>query len=247
MVSKVLSISGFDPCAGAGMLADSRIFEFLKASFIGVCTCLTYQNHDSISGIKWFTKEEILSQIQSLLQKYKISHVKISLVPNLHVLETIIKFFQDHSPQSVLIWDPVYQSSTGFFFYSSVEYESLKKMLPFIDIVTPNFFEFKTWFPDLKLEDLKKSLKTKWIIKSYIKDSTTIGDLLVFNGQYKIKKNKFLEESKKHGTGCTLSSALAVFLAQGHSLEDAYEKSSQYLQNFLRSSDNTLGYYFNLK
>src|SRR3972149_10947273 len=87
----VLSIAGFDPSGGAGVLADIKTFEQHKALGMGVVTGLTFQNDSEFDGVKWIETDEILKQIEVLARKFQFEFVKIGMVQNLETLEKIIE------------------------------------------------------------------------------------------------------------------------------------------------------------
>ena len=235
MTAKVLIISGFDPCAQAGVLKDTQVIQALQDSSVAVTTCITYQNEHKITGIKWLTQNEILQQLNALdLYASSILTVKISLVPNMKAFKAITSWIRCHCKKAKIIWDPVYQSSSKFNFFSLPKYLNFKKILPQLDWVTPNSFEFQTWFSSEK-EFLKfqKPLQTHWIIKSYQQNQKTITDFIIFQQQQHLIKNTKLKTKPKHGTGCIFSTAFALFLSQGFDELKAYQKANIVLRQYL--------------
>src|SRR5260221_632714 len=101
----VLSIAGFDPSGGAGILADIKTFEQHKVSGMGVVTGLTFQNDSEFDGVKWIEPNEIIKQIDVLTRKFKFQFVKIGMLESLDVLEKIISRLKANG--SKLIWDPI--------------------------------------------------------------------------------------------------------------------------------------------
>ncbi|MEL7003586.1 MAG: bifunctional hydroxymethylpyrimidine kinase/phosphomethylpyrimidine kinase, partial [Bacteroidota bacterium] len=115
----VLSIAGFDPSGGAGLLADIKAFEQLKCYGLGVSTALTVQNDVKFEKTKWIEWEFIKEQLQLLFERFPIAYVKIGIVENLMVLRQIINFILDQNKSAKIVLDPVLKSSTGFIFHKA--------------------------------------------------------------------------------------------------------------------------------
>ena len=81
-----LSIAGYDPSGGAGVLADIKTFESIGVYGFATTTCITYQNDKQFEGINWLSKKKIKNQLYPILNKYEIDHVKIGLIKNLEIL-----------------------------------------------------------------------------------------------------------------------------------------------------------------
>ena len=88
--SCVLSIAGFDPSGGAGILADIKTFEQNKVLGMGVVTSLTFQNDSEFDGVKWIDTNESIKQIEVLTRKYKFEFVKIGMIKDLETLSAVI-------------------------------------------------------------------------------------------------------------------------------------------------------------
>ena len=90
----VLSIAGFDPSAGAGILADCKVFEMHRVYGMGVCTSITFQNESQFEGLIWLEYVTLENQLITLFKKYTFDFVKIGLVKDLDYLELIIDFLR---------------------------------------------------------------------------------------------------------------------------------------------------------
>src|ERR1051326_2205660 len=92
----VLSIAGFDPSGGAGVLADIKTFEQHKVLGMGVVTGLTFQNDSEFDGVRWVETDDILKQISVLLRKFKFQYVKIGMIKDLETLQAVISVLRAH-------------------------------------------------------------------------------------------------------------------------------------------------------
>ena len=117
----VLSIAGFDPSGGAGILADIKTFEQHKVQGMSVVTGLTFQHDSEFDGVKWIETDEIIKQIEVLLRKYKFEFVKVGMLESLESLEAIISRLK--TQDSRLIWDPILKASSGFEIHKDFEKE----------------------------------------------------------------------------------------------------------------------------
>src|ERR1035437_1980671 len=121
----VLSIAGFDPSGGAGVLADIKTFEQHKVLGMGVVTGLTFQNDSEFDGVKWVEIDDILKQIEILPKKFKFEFVKIGMIKDVQTLETIISNLKSKIQNPKLIWDPILKASAGFEIHKNLDKEKL--------------------------------------------------------------------------------------------------------------------------
>ncbi|TDM00170.1 MAG: hypothetical protein C4K58_02720 [Flavobacteriaceae bacterium] len=256
----VLSIAGFDPSSGAGILADTQTFHNFGQIPFGVLSANTLQTEDSFERVDWVEPDFMLSQISLLLERYPIHYIKIGLIKDFSTLLQIAKCVKQTASRSpnkkeiFLLWDPILSASAGFSFHDLKSEnpqdlnQDLVEALTFIDFVTPNVDEFKV---------LEKFLKgSSYIIKSFESDEKTITDLLVIQGilqgesPQKIQK-KLLPEPKngnstfqKHGSGCIFSSALLSNLALGKDLFTSCKVAGEYVFSAMQSSETLLSKHF---
>lgn len=226
----ILSIAGYDPSGGAGVLADVKTFEQHGLLGLAVSTCLTYQTEDSFLGISWHTEEQVLQQLKPLVERYNVTAVKIGLV-NLKLLKVILKNIPTNTK---IIWDPVLSASAGFDFENFTS-DSIGSFLERLTLITPNLEEYK------KL-NLEKNTPCSILLKgghaSNHKDDTLISP----DGSSTIIKGvEFKKPYQKHGTGCVLSSAIASNLLLGNTLEVSCRLGKSYVEKLLQSNDTRLG------
>ncbi len=244
-VPVALSIAGFDPCGGAGILADIKTFSFFKVYGMGVVTALTSQNTFEFNGVFEVEKRFFLKQIDTVLKDILPDSVKIGMVNNTKIVDMIIKMIKKYSLKNI-VFDPVMLSKTGGRLGLKDDIDFLiEKIFPLIDVLTPNIEEASLISKiDIKDEnDIKKALK---IIHSYgcknvlIKGGHLNGVWCVdflYDGKdfFKFKKRR-LNTKNTHGTGCTLSSAIAANLALKRSIYDSVKTSVDYINKAIKDS-----------
>lgn len=243
----VLSIAGFDPSGGAGILADIKTFEQHQVYGLSIITANTIQTEDEFNVIKWIDLDFVLKSIETLFEKYDILAVKIGIVPSLDYLKSIVEEIRKHSAEVKIVWDTVLKSTTEFEFISIEDQSELMSVLEEIDLITPNYQEI------LKLLPQKTSAeKTAKILSEHC--------ALLLKGGHNPKKNGtdylFIKNEKitlnpkttvateKHGSGCVLSSAITANLALNNDLPKSCQKAKLYIENYLNTNNTKLGYHY---
>lgn len=240
-----LSIAGFDPSGGAGLLADNKTFEANGVYGFGVVSAITYQNDIAFEKVEWVSIEKIIQQIQLLQARFPIRFIKIGLVENLHILQELVLFLKSAFFDAFIIWDPVLKASAGFTFHNIAEGKLLKEILSAIYCITPNNPEAKQLFGEEELHEtlLKQSTDCAIYLKGGHAESVEAVDTLYTRGQTYSYGNIRLPKGGKHGSGCVLSSALIAQLALGNDLITACKKANEYTHQVLASNETLLGYH----
>lgn len=239
-----MSIAGFDPSGGAGLLADIKTMEQLKVQGLGVCTAMTLQTESQCLSLNWQPLDEILNSIDVLMKNYSVQVVKIGVVKDAEFLTEIVKTIKSINPQTKIIWDPVLKSTSEFSFFDLNTISRLENILKQIDLITPNYHEYKILEGNNLFEDLNNSCSV--LIKGGHREDKLGIDILLENGK-EIAIHPNDETSvfyPKHGSGCVLSSAIASHLALGENLENACRNGKLYIENFLKSNPTLLGFHF---
>lgn len=244
----VLSIAGYDPCGGAGVLADIKTFEQTGVYGFAVTTCITYQNDKKFDGVHWLSKKKIKNQLYPILDSYKIQYVKIGLIENLEVLSEIIELLLGYNNNIKIVWDPIISASAGFTFHKKLSRKYLQHIFQAIDIITPNWKEVQVLTGEEDVVKGAEQLATYCNV--YLKGGHNIEipatDMLWLNKKIDILHPKEISELDKHGTGCVLSSALTAYLALGNPMHKSCELAKEYTFQFLISNETNLGYHSRL-
>ena len=241
----VLSIAGFDPSGGAGILADIKTFEAHHTLGLGVCSALTYQTESVFEGVSWIAQEQIRNQLAPLLKAYTFDYVKIGLIENIGVLNSIINYLLSKNPAIRIVWDPILSASAGYEFHTSIPEKQLIELIEKIYLITPNLKEIKQLLPRLAEEEAAMQLSKHCTVflKGGHSLTNTSNDILFTKGEKVVFESERLHNDK-HGTGCVLSSSITALLAKGVSLEEACKKAKEYTANFLTSTSTLLGYHY---
>jgi hydroxymethylpyrimidine/phosphomethylpyrimidine kinase len=242
----VLSIAGFDPCAGAGILADIKVFEMHKVMGMGACTSLTYQNEKEFEGLSWMDNSTIEKQLELLFKKYKIDFVKIGLVEGLKELDQLIDFILEKNSSVRIVWDPILKASAGFKFHEEIDQDLLVKILKKIYLLVPNLQEMERLNPKaLNATISAKNLCRHCMILlkgGHSKSDTAEDILFTADTSYSFSHEK-IENGEKHGSGCVLSASLTAYMALGYGVVEACRKAKNYTTGFLTSNKGLLGYH----
>ncbi|WP_299466163.1 hydroxymethylpyrimidine/phosphomethylpyrimidine kinase [uncultured Microscilla sp.] len=242
----ILSIAGFDPSGGAGILADVKTFEAHRTLGMAVCTSLTVQNDVAFEKANWVTIEDIKAQLTTLGARFRFKVAKIGLVESFDVLQQIVAILREHNPQIKIVCDPVLKASAGFVFHSEVAKQQLEALLPHLFLLTPNWEEVQQLSG---MEDAKVGARyLSQFCHVYLKgghNTEALGKDFLFSQQQKeyAFNPKRTNVAGKHGSGCVFSSALAAHIALQYPLHKACVRSKDYVTRFLASNQTNLGFH----
>lgn len=238
-----MSIAGYDPSGGAGLLADIKTFEQLKVQGLGVCTAMTLQTESQCLSLNWQPLEEILSAIDVLMKNYHLEVVKIGVIKDAEFLSEIIKIIKINNSETKIVWDPVLKSTSEFSFFDLNAISELENVLKQIDLITPNYNEYKVLQKNCLFEKSENTCSV--LIKGGHREDKIGTDILIENGK-EVSIHPIDETSvyyPKHGSGCVLSSAIAGHLALGENVENACRNGKLYIEKFLTSNSTLLGFH----
>ncbi|MEQ3662259.1 MAG: hydroxymethylpyrimidine/phosphomethylpyrimidine kinase [Flavobacterium sp.] len=242
----VLSIAGFDPSGGAGVLADIKTFEQHQVYGLAIITGNTIQTENEFLKMEWISIAFVLESIAALFKKYEIKAVKIGIIPSLEYLEKIIITIKSINPNTKIIWDTVLKSSTHFNFINLENQSKVELLLKQIDLITPNYNEI------VQLNNLNENAEnTAKILSKYCAVLLKGGhntnekgvDYLFIQNQFSRLTPTTTLANEKHGSGCILSSAITANIALGENLPMACKKAKVYIENYLNSNNTLLGYH----
>ncbi|MBQ2906608.1 MAG: bifunctional hydroxymethylpyrimidine kinase/phosphomethylpyrimidine kinase [Bacteroidales bacterium] len=249
---KVLSVAGSDSSGGAGIQADIKTFSALGVYGATAITAITAQNTQGVNSQFALEPQMVYDQIAAVMDDIEPSVVKIGMLSNTAIVEAVAKALYDYKP-SFIVLDPVIVSSTGHRLLSIEAQETIKeKLIPIADLLTPNIPEMKV-LTDSSLSSLEEkkeaaqqlfNLGAKAILlKGGHEEGEMKTDVLFVsqqstdNGQQTLSMftSKTVVTKNTHGTGCTLSSAIAAFIARGLSLADAISEAKNYVTEAIRA------------
>lgn len=243
-----LTIAGFDPSGGAGIVADAKTMESLGVYGLSVATCITVQHESALERVDWLPLELIQAQAQLLLEHYAIGFLKIGLFPSWDQLEALLRFLRKLQPELYVVVDPIFRATAGYDFHQNQQPSAA--LLSSIDLLTPNEEELRRLA--LKAETPHQTAQriatqhTAVLYKGGHNAEQRGVDFLYEKGQSQpisFAPNLAVAYDK-HGSGCVLSAALTAQLALGEALPQACEKAKAYTARFLNSSPTLLGYHY---
>lgn len=245
----MISIAGFDPSGGAGILADIKTFESLGVYGFGVCSAITLQTEDEFKGVAWIPLHQIELQLDTLLQKYEVEFLKIGLIQSFEVLDRLVQTINKKYPRIKIIWDPILRASAGFQFHDQTEESLLYEILSHIYLLTPNSDEAKILMSteDSLIASKEIARFTNVFLKSYFDSRHKHCDILLEKDQEHFFKTETISDLKKHGSGCVLSAAITASLAKGNDLKSSCEEAKAYTFKFLKSTEGLLGIHNHIK
>ena len=236
-----LSIAGSDSSGGAGIQADLKTMTMNGVFAMSAITALTAQNTTGVTGIMEVTPDFLQQQIDAVFEDIYPDAVKIGMVSSSALIEKIAERLQFYGAKNIVV-DPVMVATSGSRLIAEEAVKTLKeKLLPIAAVVTPNIPEAEILsgmeiHTEEEMEKAAKMIGDSYSCAVLLKGGHNINDandLLYSDGKCKWFKGKRIDNPNTHGTGCTLSSAIAANLAKGYGLEDAVEKAKNYISGAL--------------
>lgn len=246
-VKKVLSIAGSDCSGGAGIEADLKTIQAHDMYGMSVITSVTAQNTIGVFGVCDMTPEFVGRQIDAVMEDIFPDAVKIGMVSNEGIINVIAAKLKEHRPEYIVA-DTVMISTSGYDLIDEQAKQALiEGLLPIADVITPNIPEAEvlSGIAIVNEEDMLRAARmiyekntgnTAVLIKGgHLKK--TANDLL-YDGTATWYEAERIDNNNTHGTGCTLSSAIACELANGKSLKEAVGLAKQYVYHAIRAGLN---------
>ncbi len=234
----VLSIAGSDSSGGAGIQADIKAISATGAYAASVITALTAQNTMGVQAIEPVSPKFVTQQIDAVCADLNIQAIKIGMLHTQAIIERVRDAILMYRPPHVVL-DPVMVSKNGSPLLSDDLVACLKEtLLPHVSVVTPNLPEAEKMLGKRiqSLDEmtqaaalLAKQYQVNVLLKGGHLSSPTAQDVLCEKGALSYFELPRVTTQNTHGTGCTLSAAIASYLAQGFALHDAVMRAKHYL------------------
>lgn len=240
-----LTIAGSDSSGGAGIQADLKTFLANGVYGMSAITAITAQNTLGVKAVMDMPTDILAAQLDAVFEDIPPDAVKIGMVSSAALIEVIGDRLKKYNPPHIVL-DPVMVSTSGSKLINDDAIDALTKLFPLAEVITPNVYELAVLtdqqFDDIKIKnDMERSARILFdkygcaVLAKGGHFQSVAADLLCnadgfqwFYGERVLTKNT-------HGTGCTLSSAIASNLAKGKTLIEAIERSKKYLQGALSS------------
>lgn len=243
-MKNVLTIAGSDSCGGAGIQADLKTFSALGTYGMSVITAVTAQNTQGVLDVQDITPDIVEKQIEAIFDDINVDAVKIGMVSNSNTIKTIAKNLRKYNVKNIVL-DPVMISKSGYDLLKPEAKSALiDELIPLATIITPNIPEAEE-ISEIKInniDDMKKAankiykMGPKFVLVKGGHLSDTADDVLFDGKDIKILRGDRFKTKNTHGTGCTLSSAIASYIALGYSVYDAVKLAKDYITTAIKHS-----------
>lgn len=250
---RVLAIAGSDSGGGAGIQADIKTISACGCFATTAITAITAQNTLGVTDIHPIPVRTLKKQIEAVLEDIGTDSIKVGMLHNSEAILTVRDTLKQFNMTNIVL-DPVMVSTSGNTLLQSEAINTLvDELIPMVKVITPNIPEAEILLGEKGLclnnlvehaQNLGNKYKVSVLLKAgHLKDNELID--VFFNQEtnevLELKSQRIITKNT-HGTGCTLSSALAAYIAQGFELNDAVQKAKDYINNaIIAGVDYTIG------
>jgi len=235
----ILSIAGSDSSGGAGIQADIKSISANGGYAATVITATTAQNTQGVTDINSIPISHIEAQLEAVLSDIEFGAVKIGMLHSAEVIEVVEKKLEDYGMNKIIL-DPVMVATSGHHLITDDAIERLKSFLPKVYLITPNIPEAEILIDEkISKENLEESAikiakkyNTSILLKGgHLEDTNEMIDTLCLKDTLECIsiRNRPVKSINTHGTGCSLSSAIATYISLGFELEESTRKACTYL------------------
>lgn len=241
-----LTIAGSDSCGGAGIQADIKTMTMNGVFAMSAVTALTAQNTLGVTGIQESTPEFLALQLDAVFTDIFPDAVKIGMVSSTELIRVIAEKLRQYQARHVVV-DPVMVATSGSSLLKSDAVRAMtEELFPLAEVITPNIPEAEVLCgeriqSEADMEKAAGAISKKYGCAVLLKGGHSINDandVLYQNGNIVWFKGKRIDNPNTHGTGCTLSSAIASNLAKGFNLTTSVERAKSYLSGALQAQLN---------
>lgn len=245
----VLTIAGFDPSGGAGIIADVRTILHFDCRPVAAITSLTFQNSEAVFGAIHESAESLRAQVLPVIQEAIPNAIKIGMIPTAEIVFEVASLIREHKLPAPVI-DPVLRSTSECELMEAPAIEAFKQeLLPLARLVTPNLLEAEV-LTGMSIQDEEAMRNAAQALREIgaravlIKGGHLAGqgraeereaiDLLDNYGDVHVFRGEWIEGPPIRGTGCMLSSGIAACLAQEVSLAESIHLAKEYVTDAIR-------------
>lgn len=240
-MKKVLTIAGSDCSGGAGIQADIKTMTVHNVYAMSVITALTAQNTMGVSAVLDVNESFVQSQLESVFTDIKPDAIKIGMVSSADIIITIAKTLKEYQVKNIVL-DPVMVATSGALLISEEAKKTLvSELLPLASVITPNLMEAEE-LTGLKIDSEEMMIEAAKSISQLTPGAVLIkgghfengaNDLLYIDSETMWFKHHKIENKNTHGTGCTLSSAIASNLAKGYNLAQSVRLAKEFITKLI--------------
>ena len=229
--ARILSIAGSDSSGGAGIQADIKTITMLGGYAMTAITAVTAQNSRGVTAVESLSPYMVAAQIDACMEDIGVEAVKIGMLGSADIAEVVADRLEDLG--APIVFDPVMVATSGAALADDATIEMFEWLMEIATLTTPNVPELEA----LGGHDAMASRGVAYLAKGGDADGPMVEDRLVRAGSDDvIWSDARIVTKHSHGTGCTLSSAIATNLAQGLALEEAITKARQFVREALKQA-----------
>lgn len=243
-IRKAMTIAGSDSGAGAGIQADLKTFAALGVYGTTAITAITAQNTVGVSAVLALNPKFVGAQIDAIVGDIGADALKTGMLANAAIIDIVVEKIREHDLKNLVV-DPVMVATSGDLLIKKNAVAALRnKLLPLADVVTPNIPEAVELSgmkivtgADMEIaaqKILQMGARSVLIKGGHLKGPAL--DLFFDGKSFRSLRAPRIRTKNTHGTGCTLSAAIAAYLARGHTLAEAATKAKKYITSALRQS-----------
>jgi len=242
-----LTIAGLDPSGGAGVIADVRTFAAFGCFATAAITSLTFQNTTGVFGAVHQTPETVRAQVMPIVEDFKVACAKTGMLPTREIISEVARLFRETALPAPVV-DPVMRATSGDDLIDDDAVESLiRELFPLALVITPNIPEAER-LTGLNINNEPAMRVAARIIRGMgaravlVKGGHLAGveryaiDVLDNEGRITVFAEEMIAGGEVHGSGCTLSAAIAAGLGNGQDLEEAIRTAKNFVTESIRHS-----------
>ena len=243
MIPRILIIAGSDSSGGAGIQADIKTVTVLGGHAMTAVTAITAQNTLGVSAVHPVPAEVILAQIEAVVSDIGVDAVKIGMIGSPFAAEQVanrLEQLKEQQPGLPIVFDPVMVATSGAPLADDATIAAFGRLIAVATIATPNLPELKRLTSEEDPVAAALSLVSEHgcavLIKGGHEEGDALADALIETDNMTSWQGQRIDTTSTHGTGCTLASAIALFLAEGASLSDAVGRAREFVRVALREA-----------
>ncbi|WP_309661361.1 bifunctional hydroxymethylpyrimidine kinase/phosphomethylpyrimidine kinase [Sphingomonas sp.] len=243
MIPRILIIAGSDSGGGAGIQADIKTVTVLGGHAMTAVTAITAQNTIGVTAVHPVPAEVILAQIDAVVSDIGVDAVKIGMIGSAFAAEQVaqrLEQLKQALPELPIVFDPVMVATSGAPLADDATIAAFGRLMDVATIATPNLPELKRLTAEEDPVAAALSLVSEHgcavLIKGGHEEGDALADALIETDNMTSWQGQRIDTTSTHGTGCTLASAIALFLAEGASLSDAVGRAREFVRVALREA-----------
>ena len=246
----VLSIAGLDPSGGAGIVADIKTIFALGCFPAAAFTSITFQNTTGVFGAEHQSAATLRSQVEPIVRDVTVAAAKTGMLPTAEIVAEVARLFAEENLPAPVV-DPVVVATSGDVLIDDEAFAILKtKLFPLARVVTPNIPEAEklAGFVIESEADMRRAAETirslgarAVLVKGGHRSVSgqALDILLSEDERFTEFRSEYIDVGEVHGSGCTLSAAIATGLGKGMTLEEAVGAAKEYVTNAIRALQST--------